>query len=65
MALLLYLGAGSGIAIVQFIKHKKYTEKTEARLTKQELPYIIGMVVLNIAAPIFLMYGLTMYNNIY
>jgi len=60
MASFLYLGAGSGIAIVQFIKHKKYKEKTEARLTKHELPYIIGMVALDIAAPIFLMYGLTM-----
>ncbi|MBU3146338.1 DMT family transporter [Clostridium sp. CF012] len=60
MASFLYLGAGSGIAIVQFIKHKKFKEKTEARLTKHELPYIIGMVVLDIAAPIFLMYGLTM-----
>jgi drug/metabolite transporter (DMT)-like permease len=60
MASFLYLGAGIGISIIQFIKHKKYKEKTEARLTKQELPYIIGMVVLDIAAPIFLMYGLTM-----
>jgi drug/metabolite transporter (DMT)-like permease len=59
MASFLYLGAGSGIAIVQFIKHKKHKEKTEARLTKHELPYIIGMVVLDIAAPIFLMYGIT------
>lgn len=60
MASFLYLGAGSGIAIVQFIKHKKYKEKTEARLTKHELPYIIGMVLLDIVAPISLMYGLTM-----
>ncbi|MBK5240172.1 DMT family transporter [Clostridium sp.] len=60
MASFLYLGAGIGISIIQFIKHKKYKEKTEARLTKQELPFTIGMVVLDIAAPIFLMYGLTM-----
>ena len=60
MASFLYLGAGLGMSIVGFIKHKKYKEKTEARLTKQELPFIIGMVVLDIAAPIFLMIGLTM-----
>ena len=60
MASFLYLGAGIGISIIQLIKHKKYKEKTEARLTKQELPYIMGMVVLDIAAPKFLMYGLTM-----
>ena len=60
MAAFLYLGAGIGMLIVGFIKHKKYKEKTEARLTKEELPFIIGMVVLDIAAPIFLMIGLTM-----
>lgn len=60
MASFLYLGAGLGMSIVGFIKHKKYKLKTEARLTKQELPFTIGMVVLDIAAPIFLMIGLTM-----
>lgn len=60
MASFLYLGAGLGMSVVDIIKQKKYAEKTEARLTKQELPYIIGMVVLDIAAPIFLMIGLTM-----
>jgi drug/metabolite transporter (DMT)-like permease len=60
MASFLYLGAGLGMSIVGIIKHKKYKEKTEARLTKQELPFTIGMVVLDIAAPIFLMIGLTM-----
>jgi len=60
MASFLYLGAGLGMSIVGFIKYKKYKEKTEARLTKEELPFTIGMVVLDIAAPIFLMVGLTM-----
>jgi len=60
MASFLYLGAGLGMSIVGFIKHKKYKEKTEARLTKEELPFTIGMVVLDIAAPIFLMVGLNM-----
>jgi drug/metabolite transporter (DMT)-like permease len=59
MASFLYLGAGLGMSIVGFIKHKKYKEKTEATLTKQELPFTIGMVVLDIAAPIFLMIGLS------
>jgi drug/metabolite transporter (DMT)-like permease len=60
MAAFLYLGAGLGMSIFGFIKHKKYNEKTEAGLTKQELPYIVGMVILDIAAPIFLMLGLSM-----
>lgn len=60
MASFLYLGAGLGLFIVGFIKHKKYSEQSEARLTKKELPFTLGMVVLDIAAPIFLMIGLTM-----
>lgn len=60
MASFLYLGAGLGMSIVDIINQKKNTEKNEARLTKQELPYIAGMVALDIAAPIFLMLGLTM-----
>ena len=60
MASFLYLGAGLGMSVVDVIKQKKYAEKTEARLTKQELPYTIGMVALDIIAPIFLMIGLTM-----
>lgn len=60
MASFLYLGAGIGMAIVGFIRHYRNNEKTEASLTKKELPYTIGMVALDIAAPIFLMVGLTM-----
>lgn len=60
MASFLYLGAGLGMAFVDFIRYKNSKEKTEARLAKQELPYIVGMVVLDIAAPIFLMIALTM-----
>ncbi|MDF2882120.1 MAG: protein of unknown function transrane [Clostridiaceae bacterium] len=60
MASFLYLGAGLGMSVVDMIKQKKFAEKNEARLTKQELPYTIGMVALDIAAPIFLMLGLTM-----
>jgi drug/metabolite transporter (DMT)-like permease len=62
MASFLYMGAGLGMSIVGFIKHKKSKKNTEAKLTKEELPYIIGMVVLDIAAPILLMIGLTMTN---
>lgn len=60
MASFLYLGAGLGMSAVDIIKQKKFAEKTEARLSKQELPYTVGMVALDIAAPIFLMIGLTM-----
>ncbi len=59
MASFLYIGAGLGVSIIDLIMHKRYKGKTEAGLTKQELPYTIGMVALDVAAPIFLMIGLT------
>ena len=55
MAGLLYLGAGTGMYCME--KLKKNNE--ELPLTKKELPYTVAMVVLDIAAPIFLMIGLT------
>ena len=51
MAALLYLGAGIGIGMMSLF-NKKDREKAES-LTKAELPYIVGMIVLDIAAPIF------------
>ena len=57
MAALLYLGAGIGIGMMSLF-NKKDREKAE-RLTKAELPYIVGMIVLDIAAPIFLMLGIS------
>lgn len=55
MAGLLYLGAGIGMLLME----KLAKNKQEQPLTKKELPYTIAMVVLDIAAPIFLMIGLT------
>ena len=55
MAALLYLGAGLGVGIMSRIKKP---EKTE-RLTKGDLPFVIGMIVLDIAAPVFLMLGVS------
>ena len=57
MASYLYLGAGIGIGILYLITKKKQTEPSE-KITKKDMPYIIGMVVLDILAPIFLMFGL-------
>lgn len=58
MAAFLYLGAGVGVGIM-YLFHIKNEDKTE-RLTKQDLPYIIGMIVLDIAAPIVLMIGINL-----
>lgn len=60
MAALLYLGAGLGMLAVNLIKIRSKKERIEAGMTKKELPYIFGMIVLDIAAPIFLMLGLKM-----
>lgn len=60
MAAFLYLGAGVGL----FIYGKLTGEKDKGEpLTKAELPYTIGMVVLDIAAPILLMLGLQHTNS--
>lgn len=60
MASLLYLGAGIGMSAIGLFRYKTGTLKKEMRLTKKEMPFTIGMVVLDILAPIFLMIGLTM-----
>lgn len=58
MAAFLYLGAGIGIGIL-FLTQKGKTKQTEnERITKKDMPYVIGMVVLDIFAPILLMFGL-------
>lgn len=55
LAGLLYLGAGTGMLLMEKISRNN----REQPLTKKELPFTIAMVVLDIAAPIFLMVGLT------
>ena len=59
MAGLLYLGAGAGMAGVGLIRKMRGNPSREQKLTKKELPYTIGMIVLDIAAPITLMIGIT------
>lgn len=60
LAALLYLGAGLGMLAVGFLQKKAGTAGKEKPLTKKELPYTVGMVVLDIMAPISLMSGLMM-----
>lgn len=60
LAALLYLGAGLGLLAVGFLRKRAEIAGKEKPLTKKELPYTVGMVVLDIMAPISLMYGLTM-----
>ena len=60
MAAFLYLGAGLGLFIYGLLRKEK---EVQAPLTRAELPYIVGMVVLDIAAPILLMLGLQRTNS--
>lgn len=57
MASYLYLGAGIGIGIV-FLITKNKDKETYEKITKKDLPNVLGMIVLDIAAPILLMFGL-------
>ena len=57
LASYLYLGAGLGIGILFLLTKQKKHEQSE-KYTKKDLPYVIGMIVLDIIAPILLMFGL-------
>lgn len=58
MASLLYLGAGAGMLLLTLAQKGMQYQSKEMRLTKKDLPYTLGMIVLDILAPIFLMLGL-------
>ena len=57
MAALLYLGAGIGIGILSLVSRKG--RAGSERLSKKDFPFVIGMIVLDIAAPVFLMLGIS------
>lgn len=58
MAGFLYIGAGIGMVFISLFRRLRKTETKELRLTRTELPFTIAMILLDIAAPIFLMFGL-------
>ena len=58
MAGFLYVGAGIGMIIIALVRKIRKTETNELKLTKSELPYTVAMILLDVAAPICLMFGL-------
>ena len=58
-AAFLYLGAGLGMLLLQATQRASGRISRELRLTRRELPYTVAMVVLDIAAPIALMVGIS------
>lgn len=57
MAAFLYIGAGTGVGIM-YLPHRR-KENGGERLNRKDLPYTVGMVVLDIIAPILLMLGVS------
>ena len=55
MASLLYLGAGIVMVVVRSANGSR---REEAPFSRGDLPYVVAMILLDIAAPILLMYGL-------
>lgn len=62
MAAFLYLGAGIGLFLYGWLEKISGKGKKRDSLTRKELPYTVAMIVLDIAAPILLMVGITMSN---
>lgn len=60
LAGLLYLGAGCGLLLVRLVQNHMGVTTQEEKLSRKDAPYTIGMVLLDIAAPVCLMIGLTM-----
>lgn len=61
-AAFLYLGAGIGLLLYGSVEKLMNPGKKQKHLTKKELPYTAAMVVLDIAAPILLMLGISRTN---
>ena len=59
MAGFLYVGAGLGMGIIALIRKIRGRERAEERITVRDLPYTLAMIALDIAAPIFLLLGLS------
>lgn len=60
MAGFLYIGAGLGTAVIAILRKMSGHSGLEEKLTRTELPFTIAMIILDIAAPICLLLGLSM-----
>lgn len=58
MAGFLYIGAGVGMGVIALVRKVARVEGELSRFSRNDIPYIVAMIVLDIAAPIFLMMGL-------
>lgn len=63
MAAYLYLGAGVGMLCYTCAEKRLKGHQKKEMLTKKEMPYTVAMVVLDIVAPILLMWGIRRTNS--
>ena len=63
MAAFLYLGAGIGLTFYGAVEMRTGGGKKPDPLTRKELPYTAAMVLLDILAPILLMFGIARTNS--
>ena len=59
LAGLLYLGAGAGMSVIGLVRKTGGKMNKEERLEKTDFPYVLAMIILDIAAPILLLLGLS------
>ncbi len=60
MAGLLYIGAGIGMCGIALFRKTTGRKIFENSITKSDLPYTVAMILLDIAAPVSLLFGLSM-----
>lgn len=58
MAGFLYLGAGIGMGTITLIRRACHIRTAEKRLTKSQFLFVLAMILLDIAAPVCLLFGL-------
>ena len=59
LAAFLYLGAGMGMSVIGIARKANGKVSEEEKLERSDLPYVIAMIILDIAAPILLLLGLS------
>lgn len=56
----LYIGAGIGVGTLLLLEKIRKRNNTSEKLSKKDMPFVIGMVLLDIIAPILLMLGVSL-----
>ena len=59
MAAFLYLGAGIGMSALNLFGRNLHFAQKEENLSLHDWPYVLSMIVLDIAAPLLMMFGLS------